>query len=68
MPDKTLTVEEQEAAAERYWQSRVERGGAARADDEPTMKDAQTSVARDDARVRQDRSEDRRTRRGYSRR
>jgi hypothetical protein len=68
MPDKTLTVKEQEAAAERYWQSRVERGGAARAADTQTIKGAETNAARDNARVRQDRSEDRRTRRGYSRR
>jgi hypothetical protein len=65
MPE-TSTAAQQEAAADRYWQTLIARDRAARAADAQTMKDAQTNVARDDARVRQDRSEGRRARQGYS--
>jgi hypothetical protein len=65
MPE-TSTAVQQEAAAERYWQTLIARDRAARAADTQTMKDAQTNVARDDARVRQDRFEGRRARQGYT--
>ena len=65
MPE-TSTAAQQEAAAERYWQTLIARDRAARAADTQTMKDAQTNVVRDDGRVRQDRSEGRRARQGYT--
>jgi hypothetical protein len=65
MPE-TSTAAQQEAAAERYWQTLIARDRAARAADTQTIKDARTNVARDDARVRQDRSEGRRARQGYT--
>jgi hypothetical protein len=65
MPE-TSTAAQQEAAAERYWQTLIARDRAARAADTQTMKGAETNVARDDARVHQDRSESRRARQGYT--
>ena len=65
MPE-TSTAAQQEAAAERYWQTLIARDRAARAADTQTMKSAETNIARDDARVRQDRSEGRRARQGYT--
>jgi hypothetical protein len=65
MPE-TSTAAQQEAAAERYWQTLIARDRAARAADTQTIKAARTSIVRDDARVRQDRSEGRRARQGYT--
>jgi hypothetical protein len=65
MPE-TSTAAQQEAAAERYWQTLIARDRAARAADTQTIKGAATNVARDDVRVRQDRSEGCRAGQGYT--
>jgi|KBSSwiStaDraftv2_1062776.scaffolds.fasta_scaffold364636_2 hypothetical protein len=64
MPETSTA--QQEAAAERYWQSMIARDRAARSAEAPAMKAAQSRVARADERVRQNRSEGRRARHGYT--
>ena len=56
------TVEQQEMAATQYWQGLIARDRAARASDVQTLRSAQSQVAQDDMRLRQDAAQGRRAR------
>jgi hypothetical protein len=65
MPDP-MSVEEQEQAARKYVQDLIAQDRAAKAADAKTQSQAQTAVAKDDARLQQDGQHVRRQRQGYT--
>lgn len=65
MPE-TLSAEQQEEQVRQYVQTLIARDRAARATDMQTQIQAQGQVARDDARLREDATEGRRARQGYT--
>ena len=65
MPDP-MSVEQQEQAARKYVQDLIAQDRAAKAADSQVPANAQTSVAKDDAKLQQDGQQVRRQRQGYT--
>lgn len=60
------SAEEQEQAVDEYVNTMIARDRAAKAADAQAQGQAQTAVAKDDAKLQQDRKEVRRQRQGYT--